>query len=510
MRILSVLLIVFSWSMAYAAIPATPVMTLYRFNGPADIPYYTAESVGPNGPGRPAGTLAQGTSVIPCVAVKDGRPLTSSDGVPYVGFNVVVDARKASPLDSERYRRIEKSRRSLQVKNNQCEAGVRYVLDVRSLYTMSKPPFFDPPRKQGQQVQPHVFQGELDQIVRAFHNSSACEDVNRQLIGRRGRLERAWDRFIQVQRGRWSVSSLQQAKHLDYTMRTALFEGHLERGCNGYGACERNIIALSIRNRGRESCAARLGCSAPGDFQGVSANVSQYNIWDEYLTQISGLTTCYLREDLGSATGPNVTLYRKFQAMYSQSLRDVERILFGSDQDLVALFPGNQLTDLKGVRHYYHAPAMGKCFPLHERIEYMSGAVARRGNDFALIANTRIQVGERQGQGYRFKSFVVEDKEQGDQIRLIDNYPGFIVDARRVSLNGQSGRCRPYGIPDGCRFSEIGRYRKTPSWVNAGKPLEVKCRVADQGEQCQGTTTMRQVRVGGVCDTQMRPFSGIN
>jgi len=32
-------------------------------------------------------------------------------------------------------------------------------------------------------------------------------------------------------------------------MRTAIYEGHLDRGCNAYGACERNIIALSIRNR---------------------------------------------------------------------------------------------------------------------------------------------------------------------------------------------------------------------------------------------------------------------
>lgn len=509
MRILSVFLVLFSCSLAWAGIPATPVMTLYRFNGSTDIPYYRVESVGKNGPGKPVGTLAQGTSVIPCVVVKNGVPLTSSDGVPYVGFDVVVDARKAAPGDSARFRKMVEARRVMKVENNQCGPGVRYVLDVRELYAMSKPPLFDPPRGLGGQAQAKVIQGELDQIIRHFHNSAACSGVNQQLIGRRARLEKAWDGFIAQQRGRWSPLSLQRAKHLDYIMRTALFEGHLERGCNAYGACERNIIALSIRNRGLDACASRLGCSEPGDFQGVCSNVSQYNIWDEYLTQISGLTSCYLRDDLASTGGSTGTYYRKLQAMYAQSMGDIQRILYGSDRDLLDLFPGNSLAELKSLRHYYHAPAMGKCFPQHERIEYMSGAVARHGRDFALVANTRIKVGEKQKDGYLFKSFVLHEGERGDQVRIVDNYPGFVVDARRVSLSGESNRCRPYGIPEGCRFSEIGRYRKTPSWVNAGRPLEIRCRIGDQGDQCQGPTTSRQVRVGGVCDTQMRPFGDI-
>jgi hypothetical protein len=511
MRILCFLITFFSVTSAWAGIPATPVMTLYRFNGPVDIPYYRVEGIGQNGPGAPAGTLAQGTSVIPCVVVHNGEPLTDRQGVPYVGFEVVVDSRKATPAATDQYRQTVEARRALSVANHQCGAGVRSVLDVRNLYVMGKSPLFDPPKQpmvRRQAGSPQA-QGELDQIVRSFHNSASCSAVNQQLIGRRSRLERAWDSFIREQQGRWSLASLQRAKHLDYTMRTAIFEGHLERGCNAYGACERNIIALSIRNRGLESCASRLGCNAPGDFQGVSSKVSQYNIWDEYLTQISGLSSCYLRDDLAGAGGSTGTSYRKLQAMHAQSVGDVQRILFGNDRDLAAVFPGNNLADLKDLRHYYHAPAMGKCFPQHDRVEYMSGAVARRGNDFALIANTRIQVGPKQGNGYLFKSFVVREEDRGDVIRVVDAYPDFVVDARRVSLSGESARCRPYGIPAGCRFTEVGRYRKTPTWVNAGKPVEIKCRIADQGGQCQGPAKMQPVRIGGVCDTQMRPFSGI-
>ena len=45
-------------SPSQAAIPATPVMTLYKFNGPLQVPYYR---IGANGPGAKAGSLTQGT-----------------------------------------------------------------------------------------------------------------------------------------------------------------------------------------------------------------------------------------------------------------------------------------------------------------------------------------------------------------------------------------------------------------------------------------------------------------
>jgi len=496
-------------STAWADIPATPVMTLYRFNSALEIPYYDIGTFRRSGPTAPAGTLAQGTSVVPCVVVSNGQPLTDSQGIPYVGFQVVVDSRTATPAATERYQNALRERRTLLVANHHCDAGVQQVLDVRNLYPMEKAPFFDPPlpAKVGTAASPP--HGELDQIIRAFHNSSSCDSANRRLIERRSALQAAWNRFIADQQGRWSADSLQRAKHLDYAMRTAIFEGHLERGCNAYGTCERNIIALSIRNRGRESCTRGQGCGAPGDFQGVVTKVSQYNIWDEYLTQISGLTSCFLRNDLDESSGAGAHNYRKLQHMYAQNLADAQRILFGGDQDLAAIFPNNTLADLKGLKHYYHAPAMGKCFPGHDRVEYISGAVARKGNDFALIANTRIQVDQPANGGYFFRNFVVREERGRDVVRIVDTYPGFVVDGRRVTLKETTARCAPYGIPNGCRFDEIGRYRKTPSWVNTGKPLELTCRIADRGEQCQGEALLKTTKVGGVCDTEMRPFTGI-
>jgi len=491
---------------AWARIPATPVMTLYQFNGSLDVPYYDIDDFQRVGATSSAGSLSQGTSLIPCLVIRNGKPLTDNSGTPYVGFQIVVDSRTATPSSTEKFKEAVNQRKALKVDNHHCDDSVRYVIDVRRMYAMEKQPFFDPPASRGAGQSDGRPQGELDAIVRAFHNSPECEDANRELIGRRSALQRAWERFIQGHRAEWPSDALDRAKHLDYTMRTAIFEGHLDRGCNAYGSCERNIIALSVRNRGRGACLAGQGCSGEGDFLGVSSKVSQYNIWDEFLTQTSGLTSCFLRKDLNASARGDY--YAKLQGMYEQNLSSVQRILFGDDQDLIEIFPGNSLAELKSVRHYYHAPAMGKCFPNYDRVEYIAGAVARRENDFALLANTRIRVDEKTDGGYRFRSFLLEAKDDRDEVEIVDRYPGFVIDERKIDLRARSS-CPPYGIPRGCPFAEVGRYRTTPPWLNAGRPLELSCRIKDRGANCQGPGNLVTARVGGACDTQMRPVGGV-
>lgn len=502
----TVLLLMLVVSSSAAAVPATPVMTFYQFNGPSATPYYSIDAFQRSGPSTPAGTLTQGTSVIPCLVIRNGQPLTDTKGTPYVGFDVVVDSGMATPAATDVFKRTLAQRRTLSVQNHHCDGTVRYVIDVRKLYALEKAPFFDPPRL-GKPAGggPRETDGAVT-VVKAFHNSAQCATVNRELMGRRGNLARAWERFIDENPGKWPRSTLEHAKHLDYTLRTAIFEGHLERGCSAYGGCERNIIALSIRNRARGQCLRGQGCSGEGDFQGVASSVSQYNIWDEYLTQISGLASCFLRDDLPS--GPNGDYYRKLQTMYQQNVGDVERILFGDDQDLAAVFPGETVSELKSLRHYYHAPAMGKCFPNHDRIEYLTGATARRGSDFVLLANMRIRVDEPSDGGYLFREFRVDDEPDRDAVRMVDNYPGFAVDRRKVDLKPSSG-CVPYGIPPGCPSERVGRYRRTPGWLGDGRPLGISCRIKDRGAQCQGAGTPTNVVVGGQCDKEMRPVAGV-
>ena len=493
---------------ALADIPALPVMTLYKFNGKLDVPYYEVNHFIKSRKPKAAGSLAQGSALIPCVVVRNGRPLTDRKGTPYVGFTVVLDTRTAGPQAAKHFEQVVEQRQGLRVQNHHCDASVKHVINVRRLVAKKSPPRFDPPATTAG-VQSRGGNGELDSIVRAFHNSPQCAAANRRLLKRREALSKAWTSFSRSSKKRWPEKSLKQARQLDYVLRTALFEGHLGRGCSAYGACERNTIALSIRNRARGSCAKRQGCRYPGDFEGAASSPSQYNIWDEYLTQISGLTACYLRDDLGSAhQAEGGDYYDKLERMYAQNQPEVEQILFGSDKALQGVFPGNGLRDLKTLRHYYHAPAMGQCFPGHPRVEYMSGAIARKGRDYALIANTRIQVDQSTEGGYFFQLFKVRLQDERDNISIVDAYPGFIVDGRKVELR-KTSRCHAYGMPKGCAQKDVGRYRRTPPWLTAGKPLGLNCRIQDSGDQCRSPVKSVAVEVGGKCDREMRPVAGV-
>lgn len=490
---------------ALASIPATPVLTLYSFNGPSEMPYYAADDILSQGTAAaPAGTLAQGSALIPCLVIRDGAPLTDARGTPYVGFEVLIDPRTATRDSTAAFKAAVVARQGLEVQNHHCAPDVQRVVSAAQLYRIGKAPFFDPPpAEQATPATAPTGGSELDRLVRAFHASPECAAANQSLAGRRAALDGAWGAFIRARSDVTPSERLERARHLDHVLRTALYEGHLGRGCNAYGACERNVIVLSIRNRALERCRANQGCGYPGDFQGVASMVSQYNIWDELLTQVSGLTSCFLRPDL--ANDPH---YAKLQAMYAQSEPDAERILFGGDAGLRAVFPANGLDALRSLRHYYHAPAMGKCFPEHARVEYISAVVARRGDDFALLANTRIEVGERNGDGYPFREFLVEETAERDLIRVADAYPGFLVDARKVALRPPVA-CPPFGIPPGCSLTEVGRYRRVPNWLATGMPLGIVCPVTARGETCLDPAQRRVVEVGGTCDREMRPVGGV-
>jgi hypothetical protein len=485
-----------------AAIPATPVMTVYRFDGPAGVPYYQADDFLRRGTAaEPAGFLAQGTSVIPCLVLRGGRPITAGNGTPYVGFEIVVDARRATGASADLLSAVAAGRTKRVVRNHHCPDDTSLVIDARLLHPMARPPLFDPPPTA--KVAPKEPSGKLDAIIRAFHRSPFCAGAGRNLVGRRDALASAWSAFTRQTTGRWDRASIERARHLDYVMRTVLFEGHLGRGCSAYGACERNVIALSIRNRAVERCRKNQGCRYQGDFEGVASKVSQYNIWDEYLTQVSGLTSCFLREDLSGETR-----FAKIQAMYAQSQPHIEAILFGSDPALGRIFRSPAPGRLKTLRHYYHPPAMGKCFPEQERMEYISAAVARRGGDFVLLANTRVDVGRKTTDGYAFRTISLSEKNGRDRVAIADDFPGFLLDPRKVELRPPKS-CTPYGTSSRCSYPTIERHRKTPPWLDAGDTMAIQCNIADRGQTCQGPERPGTVGVGGRCDIEMQPVAGV-
>lgn len=89
--------------------------------------------------------MAQGTSLIPCLVIRDGQALTDRKGTPYVGFRILVDPRQATPAATDKFKRASARRKSLRVANHHCDGRVRHVIKVRQLYALNKAPFFDPP-----------------------------------------------------------------------------------------------------------------------------------------------------------------------------------------------------------------------------------------------------------------------------------------------------------------------------------------------------------------------------
>ena len=221
--------------LASRGIPPTPVMTPYQFNGELAVPTYNLRSFLRHGPTRPSGKLTQGTALIPCLVMRQGRPLTDRSGTPYVGFSVALDPKKATHLGVERLKTLRQERKGQRVPNHHCEGEVQQVVSVRRLIARESVPHLEPPVLQSM---PRNSQSSstLDAIVRAFHNSQQCIEANRSVLRRRESLQRAWGEFIENNLETWPRQLLERAKGLDYTMRTSIYEGHMDRGCTAYGA----------------------------------------------------------------------------------------------------------------------------------------------------------------------------------------------------------------------------------------------------------------------------------
>ena len=124
----------------FAGIPATPVMTLYQFNGKLEIPYYEINSFAKSGATRPAGTLKQGTSLIPCLVIKNGKPLTTSSGTPFVGFKILLDSGAATPASVKKFNDTVKQRKAMSVANHHCDSSVKHVINIRKLFEKNRVP----------------------------------------------------------------------------------------------------------------------------------------------------------------------------------------------------------------------------------------------------------------------------------------------------------------------------------------------------------------------------------
>ena len=198
------------------------------------------------------------------------------------------------------------------------------------------------------------------------------------------------------------------------------------------------------------SASRNQGCRFPGDFQGAASSVTQYNIWDEYLTQISGLTSCFLRPDLAE----DATTTPRSRPCTRRTSGTWSAILYGSEADLREIFPGTPARGSDLDASLLPRPSHGQVLPQPRPGGVHVGCGgAQRGGDFALIADTRIQVGAKAGERLQLQGVPVRRGAQGRRHPHPGQLSGLLVDARKVSLR-PPGSCPPYGIPSGCRFEQ--------------------------------------------------------
>ncbi len=497
-----------------ARIPSAPLMTTTRSdNAQQGIPIFrigVADS--DESPKETKESLEVGSILATCIPLRKGQPILDKDGLPFLGYRILFDPRQASAKSSSLINEELHHIMAQKVLNHHCAASQLDVVQAKNLIGRAVAPWLQPVTKAIPNIQPPGRErppsekvGSLskhDLLIREFHQSDECLNANKDTRNRRENLEEAWYRFIAKMTGRWSKSDLMESHHLDTTIRTAIFESNLKQACSHFGLCERNIIALTIRNRAVEKCDQRKGCRYHGDFHGVSSLPSQYHIWNESYTQSGELTSCFLRAGAAGNT--------RIRQVYLRSISDIDQILFAGDEGLMAVFPGTSLSELKRVQHYYHPLGMGKCFPDRPNARLISMALIRNGGDHALIVGQYVNLDDANPLGRTFKVLNVTTTPDGfDRIETKDSYPGFRLDPA-IAPKPELERCKPYGAPPGCTWGKVGCFRRLPSWATDGQPIKIQCRSTATDENCQGASRTIDLVIGGPCDRRIQPIMGVD
>jgi len=184
-------------------------------------------------------------------------------------------------------------------------------------------------------------------------------------------LQQGWSRFGAENATRWSSEAL--GRRGSSTSRC----GRPSSRDTSTADAMRTVLASATSSRcpsviGRANRAASgQGCVSSATSKAWRRMFRSYNIWDEYLTQVT-------RPDL-LLPAPRHRRQRRQARRHPCAPRSPmsSAILFGDDRDLEAVFPRSSLGNLKALRHYYHPPAMGKCFPDYPQVEFMAGRGGR-------------------------------------------------------------------------------------------------------------------------------------
>lgn len=204
------------------------------------------------------------------------------------------------------------------------------------------------------------------------------------------------------------ATQLKIARNLDLVARTILYEADIMGLREGFvksrstndnqiayetcisdetcplSACERDIMTLTIRNRGlaRRECGSKESrrkleeknpnaCKYYGDFAYRATNPVQYNIWDPRWTS-KYITACFLKNDLEktdsskNSVETDWTLKRSI-GQFKLTLNTAMRVLYGAEEKLHGYFKYDSdmhppdSTLINNMKHYVHPLAMPLC-----------------------------------------------------------------------------------------------------------------------------------------------------
>jgi hypothetical protein len=225
----------------------------------------------------------------------------------------------------------------------------------------------------------------IAQALRQFHSSicTAAGPGKQELFLK-------WDAFIRSKSDARAQQVARNAFHIDITARTILGEAQtdallwdpskiqkLENKVFHKEAsrCQRDLLALSIRNRGHSKKFGEFRHKYAGDFAGAAADPDQYNVWKHTSDSNYRLTSCFLHtaDAYQKARESKDSQYKRKRSYFADMAERFPRV-FGMDLNegapppadpayLERLFladpkvempPGERVAKLGRFMHYYH------------------------------------------------------------------------------------------------------------------------------------------------------------
>ena len=388
-------------------------------------------------------------------------------------------------------------------------------------------------------------------FVRQFHNT-LCESRRdprqaQTLDLEIKALETEWQDFIDRQKSDADRKAARLAREIDLVTRTVTFEAHPLGELDGkqpedcksdvdcpVSGCERDAIALSIRNRGLHvSCKggkrSYLGCSFKGDFAGAATLPTGYSIWLPNWAH-PFIASCFLRGGVGSGkfrnfnpeTGKN---YLKRALAFERSLQNVAKVIYADD--LQKLFAYRESGDgpkqsLDRVLNYYHPQSMIGCNrDSYANLHTVGAAYIERdngkGKDYDLLMNRKlVPVGATASSGltgFLYQNWHAPAKQaqlretgtENISYEMIpfENQQEWRVPVDQLQKISTKTPCLPMGLailqsqPAACPNVPKARSFTAPFWSLKGvKRATIGCKTADK-------------RIVD-CDLRFQPISGVN